>query len=116
MEGDPRARIAPWGSAENRGAHSEDLHSSASPEAQQQAQDAQPGSRSAPADEEGVQAPGWGDVGDFSMGTLGAPSIAADDQSGKAEPQQHHSQRSAKTPHVSPCKGRACRPTAASLA
>ena len=113
MEGDPRARIASWGSAEDRGAPSEDPHSSASPEAQQQAQDAQPGSRSAPAHEEGMQAPGWGDVGDFSMGTLDAPSIAADNQSGKAEPQQHHSHRSAMTPHVFPCKGKACRPTVA---
>ena len=107
MEGDPRARIAPWGSSEDRAAHSEALHSSASPEAQQQAQDAQPSSRSAPAQEEGMQAPGWGDVGDFSMGTLDAPSIAAVDQSGKAEQQQHYSHRSAMTPHYFTCKGRA---------
>ena len=115
MEGDPRARIAPWGSSEDRAAHSEDLHSSASPEAQQQAQDAQPSSRGAPAHEEGMQAPGWGDVGDFSMGTLDAPSIAADDQSSKAEPQQHHSHRSVMTFHVFLCKGKACSPTAARI-
>ena len=112
MEGDPRARIAPWGSSEDRAAYSEDLHSSASPEAQQQAQDAQPSSRGAPAHEEGMQAPGWGDVGNFSMGTLDAPSIAADDQNGKAEQQHHHSHRSAMTPQF-PCKGEACRPTVA---
>ena len=113
MEGDPRARIAPWGSSEDRAAHSEDSHSSASPEAQQQAQDAQPSSRSASAHEEGMQAPGWGDVGDFSMETLDAPSNAADEQSGKAESQQHYPHRSATTPHAFPCKGRACRPTVA---
>ena len=113
MEGDPRARIAPWGSAEARAAHSQDVHSSASPEAQQQAQDAQPTSRGASAHEEGMQAPGWGDVGDFSMGSLDSASLAADDHSGKAEPQQHRSHRSAMTPHAIPCKGKACRPTVA---
>ena len=85
MEGDPRARIAPWGSDEERTAHSEDSHSSPSPDVQQRAQDAQPSSGSAPAHGEGEQAGGWGDVGDFSLGTLDAPSIAADDPSGKVE-------------------------------
>ena len=116
MEGDPRARIAPWGSSEDRAAHSDDSHSSAGPGAQQQAQDAQPGSRSAAAHKEGEQAPGWGDVGDFPLGTLDARSNAADDQSGTAELQQHYSHRSASTPHVVLCKGRACRPSAASPA
>ena len=116
MEGDPRARIAPWASGEDRTAHSEDAHSSASPEAPQRAHDALPSSSSAPAHGEGLQAAGWGDVGDFSLGTLDAPSMAANDQSGQAEPQQRSSHRLAGPPHAFPCKGRACRPTAAPFA